>query len=155
MRFSIEKKIVLGYLPLMLVILGIALVSAHSLNELNTISRSIIEEDTLLVQAAGDMEDAILAQESYGRRYLILDSRSMLDLFRQRNREFTDLIDKVRALPGQNALPLDKLTSLHNEFNALYTEPGGDPGNIFSRPLTKEFDDRVRNKFTEISALLH
>lgn len=68
-------------------VLPLPLLSARSLTELNVINRSIIEEDTFLVQVAGKMEDALLAQESYGRRFLILGSSQMRELFRQRKWE--------------------------------------------------------------------
>ena len=153
MKFGIKKKMVLGFLPLMLVICAIALFSAWSLTELNSINRSILEEDTFLVQAANDLEDTILAQESYGRRYLILDSQQMLDLFRQRDQEFNELLDNVRVLPHQQGISIEHLTSLHEEFNALFTKSdasGKDP----SRQFTKDFDELIMAKFEEIMALL-
>lgn len=153
MKFGIERKMILGFLPLMLVICVIALLSARTFNELESINTSIIEEDIFLVQTARAMEDAILAQESYGRRYLILDSEQMLDLFRQRNREFNELLDKVRALPHQEDIPLGQLTSLHNEFTVLYTK-SDDPGQDSSLRFSEEFDQRVMAKFEEIMALL-
>lgn len=152
MKFGIEKKIILPYIPIFLVIVAIAFLSARSLKELNMINRSIIEEDALLVQAADKMEDAILAQESYGRRYLILNSREMLDLFRQRDSEFNELIDKVRALPNREDIPIDELTALHAEFNTLYTSPA-DNG-ITPLPNTEEFDEQVGNTFDRMMHLL-
>lgn len=153
MKFGIEKKIILPYLPIFMVIIAIAFLSARSLNELNLINRSIIEEDAFLVQAAGKMEDAILAQESYGRRFLILNSLEMLDLFRQRDREFNELVDQVRALPHRENIPINALTALHTEFNALYTSTG-DAGGISPHPNTAEFDEQVRDTFDRMMRLL-
>jgi diguanylate cyclase (GGDEF)-like protein len=153
MKFSIERKMVLGFLPLMLVICVIAILSARTFNELDSINRSIINEDVFLVQAAREMEDAILAQESFGRRYLILGSQQMLDLFRQRSREFDEIADKVRALPQQKNIPIEQLTSLHNEFNILYTNADG-PGPDHSLQFSEDFDDQAMAKFEEIMAYL-
>ena len=153
MNFGIEKKIILPYLPIFLVIVAIAFLSARSLNELNLINRSIIEEDAFLIQVADRMENAILAQESYGRRYLILNSPEMLDLFRQRDREFHDLVATVRALPHRDTIPVDELAELHAEFNALYTSPGDAAGRS-PHPNTLEFDEQVRNTFDRMMSLL-
>ncbi len=153
MKFSIENKMVFGYMPIIFVILVIAILSVRSLNELNSINRSIIEEDSFLVQAADKMEDTILAQESYGRRYLILGSHRILDLFWQRDKEFNELVDKVRALPYQEEIPIEQLVLLHNEFNDLYTKTDNIDSKPYSR-LTIEFDEQVRNTFEEIMAHL-
>ncbi|MDX9818061.1 MAG: MCP four helix bundle domain-containing protein, partial [Desulfococcus multivorans] len=120
MRLRIEHKMILGYLPIILLIFVITIFSYRSLDELNTINRSILNEDTVLIQAVEKMGEAVLAQESYGRRYRILDNPEMLDLFRQRDREFNELVDKVRALPHQEEINIDKLLSLHRDFNALF-----------------------------------
>ncbi|MCL7489200.1 MAG: diguanylate cyclase [Desulfobulbaceae bacterium] len=153
MKFGIDKKIVLGYLPLILVIFIIALLSARSLNELNTINKSIIEEDTVLVQIAGKMEEALLAQESYGRRFLILGSPQMLELFRQRKWQFEKLVHQVRELPEQGGVPIKQLAKSHTEFSALYTDSGDLPD---SSPLnlSEDFDKQIKVKFDEIMTLL-
>jgi diguanylate cyclase (GGDEF)-like protein len=153
MKFGIEKKIILPYLPIFLIIIAIAVLSSRSLNELNLINRSIIEEDAFLIRTADKMEDALLAQESYGRRYLILNSREMLDLFRQRDREFNELADGVRKLPRLENIPIEQLTALHSEFNALYTEAVEADDNR-ALPVTMEFEEQVRDTFDRMSALL-
>jgi len=153
MNFSIEKKMAIGYLPIILIIVVIAIFSGRSLNKLNAINKSIIDEDTFLVQTSERMMDTILAQESYGRRYLILDSRQMLDLFQQRSREFDELADKVRTLPHRQGIPIEKLIVVHNQFNALYTKPDA-VINYDSAVLTDEFDHQVKNKFDLMMELL-
>ena len=153
MRFGIERKIIIPYLPIFVIIISIAVLSARSLNELNLINRSIIEEDAFLVQAADKIEDVILAQESYGRRYLILNSLEMLDLFRQRDREFNELVDQVRALPHRENIPIEQLITLHSEFKALYTGPGDSADNP-SRPVAREFEAQVVDTFDRMMAIL-
>ncbi|MDD3619003.1 MAG: diguanylate cyclase [Desulfobulbaceae bacterium] len=151
MRFGLEKKIILPYLPIFLVIFAIAVLSARSLDELKRINRSILEEDAYLIQAADKMEEAILAQESYGRRYLILNSMEMLDLFRQREREFNQLADKVTALPLSENLPLQELRTLHARFSELYT--GASDAAAIS-PDSGEFDELAGSLFDRMTALL-
>ena len=144
---------ILGFLPIILLILVIAFLSSRSLNELNSINKSIINEDAFLVQAVDKMEDAILAQESYGRRYLILDNRQMLELFRQRDQEFNELVNKVRALPHQEDIHIEKLVSLHNDFKTLFTDSDNLP-NKHSRLDMGAFNERVSNTFDKMAAIL-
>jgi len=72
----------------------ITIVALSSLNEANRTSKNIIEHDIVLLEAANKMLDSLLAQESYGRRYLILDSQEMLELFWQRSNEFDMLVSR-------------------------------------------------------------
>lgn len=153
MKFGIRKKMIFGYLPVILLIIGIAAYSAYSLNELNAINQSIIKEDTFLIQAADKMEDAILAQESYGRRYLILANKQMLDLFWQRDQEFNKLAEDVRALSLQGKLPLDELVALHKEFNSLYARSDVLSGN-YTELTIGEFDNVANSKFDRMTVLL-
>ena len=154
MRLSIEHKMVLGYLPIILLILVIAVLSSRSLNELTSINRSILDEDAFLLQAVDKMQEAILAQESYGRRYRILGNPQMMDLFRQRDREFDALADKVRNLPPREDIPIERLVALHDDFNALFASPDDLPDKP-PRLDTEAFDARVNDTFDGMTALLH
>lgn len=153
MKFGIRKKMICGYLPVIMLIIVIAAYSAHSLNKLNSINRDIIQEDTFLIQAADKMEDAIMAQESYGRRYLILNNKLMLELFWQRNQEFNEIANRVRIIPRHEDIPVGELVDLHNEFTSLYAET--EISATGPSPLaTGEFDALVREKFDNMIGLL-
>ena len=153
MRFRIEHKMILGYLPIILIILVIAFFSYRSLNELSAISRSIIQEDAFLIQAVDQMEESILAQESYGRRYLILDNRQMLDLFWRRDQEFSELVERVRTLPRCDEIFIEKLVSLHDDFTLLFTNDA-DLAEKQAQLKTGEFDKLVSRKFDQMITIL-
>lgn len=153
LKFNIQTKIILGHLPLILVMILIAFFALIWLKEANNISKNVIESDIVLIEAADDMTNALLAQESYGRRYIILQSPEMLDLFWQRGRDFDALVSKICNLPEQKHIPGEKISVLHAEFNHLYIEwikhirhP--------SKPLAKEFDEKIKSKLDELIAII-
>lgn len=152
-RFSISTKIILGYLPIFLVMILITIVNLLNLNEANRISKNIIEHDIVLLEAANNMLDNLLAQESYGRRYLILGSQEMLELFWQRSNEFDMLVSRIQALKKSQNIPSKRLSILHNEFNNLYKYWPKNTGNKASM-LTKEYDAKIRSKLDELMALI-
>lgn len=152
LNFNIEEKMTLAYLPILLVIVLIAFFSLQSLSELKEINESIIAEDNVLIQTADRMRDNILAQESYGRRYLILESQQMLLLFLQRSKEFDALIDRIRALPDYLNVPVEQLASLHSEFNALYT--AGDDRTGKALQSSRFFDAQAKNRLDKIMVIL-
>ncbi len=121
-KFNIKEKMILGFTPIFLVIIAIAVFSLQSLAEFEKINKGIVENDTVLIQATDRMEDNLLAQEAYGRRHLILKSPQMLELFWQRNSAFDALVEQVRRLPQSYEIPIEQLASLHSEYNVIYTE---------------------------------
>lgn len=148
LKFNIETKIVLGYLPLILVMILIAGFALVRLKEANKISKSIIESDVVLIEAADDMTDSLLAQESYGRRYIILKSPEMLDLFWEQSEDFDALLARIRKLPKQERILVDQIGSLHDEFNHLYVAWVNHIENP-SKPLAKDFDKKIKDNLDE------
>lgn len=152
-RLSISTKIILGYLPIFLVMILITIVALSSLNEANRTSKNIIEHDIVLLEAANNMLNSLLAQESYGRRYLILDSQEILELFWQRSNEFDMLVSRIQALKKSQNIPSKQLSILHNEFNNLYKDRIKNIGDK-SSILIKEYDAKIRSKLDELIALI-
>lgn len=153
LRLNIENKMVSGYLPLFLFIILIAVYPLITFNKVNKINESIVNNDVIFLETADKMVDNLLAQESYGSRYLILKNDDILNLFRQRSREFDLLIDRIRNLPEQKDVPIKQLVSLHNEFNDLYEERMeylNDP----SMPTDKEYNEIIKNTLNELITLI-
>ncbi len=122
LRFSLEEKMVLGYLPVILVIMAIAAVSLHGLHKMKRINDAILTGDTELIQLAGQMADTLLAQEGYARRFLILRSDEMRQMFDRKNDDFKNLTARLAALPEDKGLPLARLIAAHDGFVAFYHE---------------------------------
>jgi len=152
-KLSISTKIILGYLPIFMVMILISIVALSSLNEANMTSKNIIEHDIVLLEAANNMLNSLLAQESYGRRYLILDSQEILELFWQRSNEFDMLVSKIQAIKKYQNIFSKQLSILHNEFNNLYKDRIKNTGDELSS-ITKEYDAKIRNKLDELIALI-
>jgi diguanylate cyclase (GGDEF)-like protein len=153
MKLNIPAKIILGYVPLVSVMILIAAYALASLNEVGKISKEIVERDIVLIEAANNMIDTLLAQESYGRRYVILQSPQMQELFWQRSKAFDAEIARIRTLQNQDNIPSGKLTVLHKEFNDLYEDWLKQLGNA-PASLTKEFDQKIKGKLDELTALI-
>jgi diguanylate cyclase (GGDEF)-like protein len=121
MHLSIARKILLGYLSLAILIVVISVYAISSLERLNEITQGILRGDVVLIETTEKMIDNILARELYARRYWILESGDMLSLFWERSGEFDLMMEKLRGLPGNQNIPVDRFVSLHNEYNELLT----------------------------------
>ncbi|HWR90390.1 MAG TPA: diguanylate cyclase [Dissulfurispiraceae bacterium] len=151
-RLSIAKKLLAGFLINALLLILIAAFSLSNLNRINSINDSIIQVDTPLIDATERMIDAVLAQESYGKRYMILKSSDMLDLFSQRSVEFRALIDRVRALPNAGEVPVDRLMSLHTEYDNLFRNAFWE--RAASSVASQAYEEPVKRKQEELVSLL-
>jgi GGDEF domain-containing protein/CHASE3 domain sensor protein len=120
-HLNITRKILLGYLFLAILIVVISGYALSNLDRLNEITQSILKRDVVLIETTEKMIDNVLAQELYARRYRILRSEDMLALFRERSREFEQMIEKIRGLPGGQDVPVDRFASLHDKYNELFT----------------------------------
>jgi len=119
-RLNISKKLFLGYLPYGILTILIAVIALTSLRQLNEINNRIIRRDIPLVEITDKMIDALLAQELYGRRSLILKSPEMEVLFWKRSEEFKKLLQQMRNLPDPSSLHTGRLATLHEEYNHLF-----------------------------------
>ena len=150
LRFNLETKMILGYLPIVLMMLLITLFAVVTLNAAHDISRNFVESDMVLVETADQMIDTLLAQESYGRRYIILESTEMRNLFWERSREFEALLERIRRLPrAPEASLLETLQTLHQRFNADYGQ-WLQQGEMPSTQAAQALDEKISRTLDEL-----
>jgi diguanylate cyclase (GGDEF)-like protein len=121
LRFPIGIKILLGFIPLLGLIFSISSITLVRLNRVNLINQEIVSVDMASEKTAGDMEEMLLAQESCGRRYMILKSDEMLSLFERRDEEFRN--EYVSAKNLLNRYPeFDSAVNAHATYRNLFRE---------------------------------
>ena len=120
-RLTIGKKILLGYFPVLILLLAISIFTLLRLNLVNRLNREIIAVDLVVNREAENMIDILLTQESYSQRYMILKSQDMLSLFWKRDQEFNAASQIVNNLSGKN-LPaaMDSINALHREYISYF-----------------------------------
>lgn len=121
MKLTIGKKVLLGYIPLLILIVSLSLFTLYKLNQVNHINSSIITKDLVINKAAENMIDILLAQESYGRRYMILKSEDILSLFWKRNQEFETSFKEIKEFSGESQFAsLSSLEQYHADYNKFF-----------------------------------
>lgn len=120
MKLTIGKKIFSGYLPILILIFAITLFTLLQLNKVKRINREIIEKDLVVNNAADNMIEVLLAQESFGQRYIILKSQDILSLFWKRDQEFKTYYEDIIAFSAEEQfsklIPLEEHHSDYNKF---------------------------------------
>lgn len=152
-RLSIGKKMLVGYLTLILLILLISAIALTSLERLNTLNKSIVNKDVFLIETADAMIDNLISQELYVRRHAILKSPEILALFWEKSREFDSMIEKISSAPDTKDLSIEKLNALHTEYKNLFlgnVKYLGNPPTSFSIG----FDEKIKGKQKELIDLI-
>src|SRR4030042_4575058 len=119
-RMTIARKLLLGFLSCGFLTVLLALIALSSLQQRNDINNRITKRDVPLAEAADRMVEALLAQDLYGQRTLILRSSEMEALFWQRSEEFRKALEAVGDLPDVTGLPTERIAALHDGSNKFF-----------------------------------
>jgi GGDEF domain-containing protein/CHASE3 domain sensor protein len=119
-RLDLAGKMLAGYMVLVLLTIVVVAYALFSLYRLNTLNSSIVTVDVPIQEAADKMLEAIIAQDTYEKRYLILNSPDMKALFFKRSEEFQHWFDEINKLPNELSLRLEELAALHKGYMALF-----------------------------------
>ncbi|HUL31741.1 MAG TPA: HAMP domain-containing protein, partial [Thermodesulfobacteriota bacterium] len=152
-RLTIAEKLLLGFLSYGILTVLVALISLSNLQRLNDINHRIINRDVPLLETADKMIEALLAQELYGRRSVILKSAEMEALFWKRSEEFNQFVEQIGRLPDTSALPVERLTALHEAYNDLF-KSGLERREDSSSPSIQGYDPQARQKLEDLIQLL-
>jgi CHASE3 domain sensor protein len=142
---NIARKLMLGFIPLVVLLILISAFALVNLSRLNSISDSILKTDVVVITTSEKMIDVILAQELYIRRYLILKTKDLLKLFWERDRQFNHLVAKIRAVPEERDFPIDEIASLHGKYNEILLMKSSslvDPSALDRRNIEKQIKDK-------------
>lgn len=120
-RLNIASKMLLGYMTLVLLTVVVVVYALVSLQRINNLNKSIVTIDIPTQEAADKMLDAVLAQDTYEKRFLILKSEVMRKLFAKRGDEFRSWLKELKDLPGGNTAPIETLESLHGNYTELFS----------------------------------
>ena len=119
-RLNIASKMLLGYTMLVVFTIVVVVYVLISLQRLNSMNRDVVNIDVQVQGSADKMLDALLAQDTYEKRYLILRRDDIRDLFWKRSEELDALITDLKSLPGQEDLQLGELEKLHRQYSDIF-----------------------------------
>ncbi len=123
MKLTIGQKLFSGYLAMALLTVLASAYAIYSLQSLNDLAYTIIERDFLILETNKKMMDAVFAQESAEKKYLILKDPSIEEIFRTRSREFTAGIEGLeKSYISDLKQPLSRLSVLQKQYETLFDQ---------------------------------
>jgi GGDEF domain-containing protein len=121
LRLDISNKLLLGFLPLVVLTVLMAAYALASLGRLNGINKSIVQRDIPFLLAMDKMTSSVYSQELYGDRYMILRSVQNMQLYEAERIEIKNQIGIITGLPGGDKDVIDRLSTLHDEYNSIFS----------------------------------
>jgi len=120
LKLNIANKLLLGFLPLVILTVLMAAYALASLGRLNAINKSIVQGDIPFLLAMDKLTSSIYSQELHGDHYMILKSGENLELYEAERLEFQNQIRIINGLPGKDKNAIDRLSNLHKEYNSIF-----------------------------------
>jgi diguanylate cyclase (GGDEF)-like protein len=121
MNLSLRQKIFLGYIVMIMFTLLVGGYAIFSLKELNSITRNTILNSIATSERLTKINDSVLAQDLYEKRFLMLQHQEAENLFWSRSREFRELLTGIRTSDANISSTIESILSLHDKYNALFT----------------------------------
>lgn len=157
-RLDIASKMLLGNLVLVvltMVVVSYALISLRTLNKLNA---GIVTVDVPVQEASDKMQESLLAQDTYEKRFLIFNDNERRTLFLKRGEEFQEWLGRLHKLPDTGHLPLARLSLLYQEYNDTFAKEvklmqagnRSEAARISNGPLKKQFEE-IRDLLQKMS----
>ncbi len=122
LKLTIANKMLLGFLPLFILTVLMAVYALASLTRLNGINKSIVDGDIPLMLALDKMIGSVYSMELHGNRYVILHNNENYQLYEDERQEFKNQIRNINALPGNDQEVIDQISSLLDQYNTIFKE---------------------------------
>jgi len=121
MNFSLRQKIFLGYIVMIMFTLLVGFYAIFSLKELNTITRNTVLNSIATSERLTRLNDSILAQDLYEKRFLMLRQQDAESLFWSRSREFRELLAEINKTETYISGVIEGILTVHEKYNTLFT----------------------------------
>jgi GGDEF domain-containing protein/CHASE3 domain sensor protein len=121
-RMKIADKMLLGYAVLVVLTLLVAVYALLNLQRINDLNATIIRVDVVIQESSARMMDALLAMDAYEKRFLLLGSNDMAELFQKRKREFDASLLILAALPRRDERALREIEELGQAYAGLFSQ---------------------------------
>ncbi|MBZ0156506.1 MAG: HAMP domain-containing protein [Alphaproteobacteria bacterium] len=122
MKWSIFSRLVTGYLAIFVLVLAIGLYAVMQLRHYNTVTRTILGVNNVVIDYEKKIGDSLLSQIRYERKYLIIKDKSLYVQFTAAKNDFIRYADAILALadtPRKQAF-IRKISSYHKRYQDLF-----------------------------------
>ncbi len=95
MRLSIFVRLIISYLVLFIMLAGVSLYFIYHLSWMNDLTRSIILNDTSVLEYSNQLTDTLLSEVRNDRKYVVLKDEELYKNYMQAKNEFSQLLNEA------------------------------------------------------------
>ncbi len=124
MRLSIFARLVISYLLLFSMLAGVSLYFIYHLSRFNQTTRSIILNDTSILEYSKQLSDALLSESRYDRKFVILKDEALYENYLLAENEFNQLLKEAvtKTTSEEIILLFYTIGAQHQKFGRLVSE---------------------------------
>jgi two-component system sensor histidine kinase GlrK len=124
MRLSIFARLVIGYLVLFSMLAGVSLYFIYHLGRFNQVTRSIILNDTSVLEYSNLLTDALLSEARNDRKFVVLKDEDLHENYLKARNEFNQLLDSVLMKASSEEMRhfFYTISVRHEEFSRLVNQ---------------------------------
>lgn len=124
MQLTIFKRLTLGYLAIMVLVIFLGVYVTIKLNQLNRVTRTVISVDSAAIRVTENLLDALFSQEGFEKKYLISGDQDFYQKFREIQEYFSNDLEKLGNLmdtPKKKIL-LGRVKKMYDNYLSLLKE---------------------------------
>jgi two-component system sensor histidine kinase GlrK len=127
MKWSLFSRLMTGYLALLVLATGVSVYAIIQLRYVRDVTQSIIAVDNPLLDLHKNLSDALLSEQRYEKKYVIMQDAVLYDGFLKSKAEFEQYLRDAGRIAGSadlNAV-LARAADLHLTYQSLFNEEAG------------------------------
>ena len=119
---TIANKILLGFLPLVVLLGTIPLFALVNLNKLTEMNQRMVQEDIFFIESIDDLFNELILQESFGQHYLISQTEEINQRFTDHGERFKTILSQLKEKTSKSTLSaqIAKISVHHHRYDTLY-----------------------------------
>lgn len=124
MKLSIFSRLVISYLVLLTLSAGVSAYEILQLSSVKNVTNSIISVDTSIEDLHGKLADALLSENRYEQKFLIMKDSELYSNFQKSKEDFEQYLKDAVSLADSPKVKdsLFRVRQLHDRYLALFTE---------------------------------
>lgn len=119
---TIANKILLGFLPLIVLLGLIPIYALSNINKLTEMNQRMVQEDIFIIESIDDLFNELVLQESFGQHYLIAQTEEIKQHFIQHGETFKKLLGQLKTKITDPDLlaKIGQITAHHQRYLVMY-----------------------------------
>ena len=123
-KLTLFKRLVLGFLMILVILAALGIYSTLKLDQLNQTIRSINSIDSEIISMANRLSDTLLSQRTFERKYFVSQDRDFYQQFLETEKYIRKDLAQMRMLGDtpERARLLEEINDFHDEYLSTVQE---------------------------------